>query len=335
MKGHFFMAERYKNTLETAESKISSLSRLNDLKKDGAVSEEEFESLKAELLGISEEKPAAPAEDLNDFSRSLFTMDNEPMPVIPERAECPDEPEVINDGGLTNVTGDFDFSLDKDEPVITENAAAGIDFNLHSEGIIPESSKNAAEKRLSEIEKYCMKQLDAYTGRDCALMDSEALSSLSSLPLFLVGAAAAIFFFIILKSFADMTGTLSELLIILCICAGVAPACVIIPNTIKINNRNKAAKEYNDILTESYQSSGISDIPFEYTNPYILSELEDIIDSGRADSIPAAVDCLNNELLNSETLAAEKKRADFAENDELAARSAALYVLGKGLLNGI
>ena len=63
--------------------------------------------------------------------------------------------------------------------------------------------------------------------------------------------------------------------------------------------------------------------------------IEDIIDSGRADSIPAAVDCLNNELLNSETLAAEKKRADFAENDELAARSAALYVLGKGLINGI
>ncbi|MGN0691113.1 MAG: SHOCT domain-containing protein [Oscillospiraceae bacterium] len=329
------MAERYKNTLETAQSKISSLSRLNDLKKDGAVSEEEFESLKAELLGIPEEKPAAPAEDISDFADSLFTMDNEPAPVIPEKDISPEEPADMNDVGLTNVTGDFDFSLDKDEPVITENAAEGIALSLDTEAVIPENTKNAAEKRLSEIEKYCMKQLDAYTSRDCALMDSEALSSLSSLPLFLVGAAAAIFFFIILKSFADMTGTLSELLIILCICAGVAPACVIIPNTIKINNRNKAAKEYNDILTESYQSSGIRDIPFEYTNPYILSELEDIIGSGRADSIPAAVDCLNNELSDSETLAAEKKRADFAENDELAARSAALYVLGKGLINGI
>ncbi|MGN1415764.1 MAG: SHOCT domain-containing protein [Oscillospiraceae bacterium] len=330
------MAERYKNTLETAQSKISSLSRLNDLKKDGAVSEEEFESLKAELLGVNEEKISAPAEDISDFADSLFTMDSEPLPIIPEKAETAEKPKDMSDTGLTNVTADFDFSLDRDEPVITENAAAGIDFDLHSdEAVIPEGSKNAAEKRLSEIEKYCMGQLDAYTSRDCALMDSEALSSLSSLPLFLVGAAAAIFFFIILKSFADMTGTLSELLIIFCICAGVAPACVIIPNTIKLNKRNKAAKEYNDILTESYRSSGINDIPFEYTNPYILSELEDIIGSGRADTIPAAVDCLNNELSDSENLAAEKKRADFAENDELAAKSAALYVLGKGLINGI
>ncbi|MGN0695414.1 MAG: SHOCT domain-containing protein [Oscillospiraceae bacterium] len=329
------MAERYKTTVETAESKISSLSRLNDLKKDGAVSEEEFESLKAELLGPPEEKPAAPAEDISDFADSLFTMDSEPMPVIPEKNASPDEPADISGPGLTNVTGDFDFSLDRDEPVITENAADGINFSLEPEAVIPENSKSSAEKRLSEIERYCMKQLEAYTGRDCALMDSEALSSLSSLPLFLVGVAAAIFFFIILKSFADMTGTLSELLIILCICAGVAPACVIIPNTVKISRRSKAAKEYNDILTESYLNSGINDIPFEYTNPYIIAELEDIIDSGRADSIPAAVDCLNSELSDGETLAAQKKRADFAENDELAARSAALYVLGKGLINGI
>ena len=329
------MAERYKNTIETAESKISSLSRLNELKKDGAVSEEEFETLKAELLGIPEEKPAAPTEDISDFAGSLFTMESEPVPIIPEKDELPINNAAAAEEGLTNVTGDLDFSPDKDE-LITENAAAGINFDLHSDdAVLPDRSENSAEKRLSEIERYCTKQLDAYTRRDCALMDSEALSSLSSLPLFLVGAAAAIFFFFILKSFADMTGTLSELLIIFCICAGVAPACVIIPNTIKINKRNKTAKEYNDILTESYLRSGINDIPFEYTNPYIIAALEDIIDSGRAHSIPEAVDCLNGELSDSDNLAAEKKRADLAENDELAARSAALYVLGKGLLNGI
>ncbi|MCI5752274.1 MAG: SHOCT domain-containing protein [Oscillospiraceae bacterium] len=330
------MAERYKNTAETAESKISSLSRLNELKKDGAVSEEEFETLKAELLGVPEEKPAAPTEDISDFAGSLFTMESEPVPVIPEKDELPINHAAAAEEGLTNVTGDFDFSLDKGEPIITENAASGIDFDIHSDdAVIPDKSENSAEKRLSEIERYCMKQIDSYTRRDCALMDSEALSSLSSLPLFLVGAAAAIFFFFILKSFADMTGTLSELLIIFCICAGVAPACVIIPNTIKINKRNKTAKEYNDILTESYLRSGMTDIPFEYTNPYIIAELEDIIGSGRAHSITEAVDCLNDELSDSENLAAEKKRADLAENDELAARSAALYVLGKGLLNGI
>lgn len=325
------MAERYKNTLETAESKISSLSRLNDLKKDGAVSDEEFERLKAELLGSPTEEQNTPVPDLDGFSKSLFNMESVPEPIINEDNTYS---EPSPEEGLTDVVGDMDFSLDKDAPV-TENSAAGIDLDLHSEAVITDKRPTGAARRLDEMERLFSSHLSDYTDRDCALMDCEALSSLSSLPLFIVGAAAAVFFYIILKSFADMTGTLSEFLIIFCICAGVAPACVIIPNTVKLARRNKAARQSNSILTENFIRSGITDIPFEYTNPYVLSELEDIIGSGRADSITAAVDCLNAELSDSENLAAEKKRADFAENDELAARSAALYVLGKGLLNGI
>lgn len=320
------MAERYKSTVETVESKISSLSRLNDLKKDGAVSDEEFERLKSELLRSSPAEQKEPVPDLDGFSKDLFNMDTDTYsePSVPAAEE-----------GLTDVVNGMDISLDNEDRPITENVTDGINFDLHSEGIIPDKTsqpKNAA-KRLEEIERLFMGHLGDYTARDCALMDCKTLSSLSSIPLFLVGAAAAVFFFYIMKSFADMAGTLAEFLIILCICAGIAPACVIIPNTIKLSRRSKAAKEANSILTENFMRSGVTDIPFEYTSPYVLSALEDIIDSGKADSIPDAVDCLNSELSDSEELAAEKKRADFAENDELAARSAALYVLGKGLLN--
>ena len=80
--------------------------------------------------------------------------------------------------------------------------------------------------------------------------------------------------------------------------------------------------------------SGYTKVPFEYTNPYVLAELQELIYGG-AEDIKTAVAALDIELSSEDNLAAEKKQADFADNDELAARSAALYVVGKKLIYNI
>lgn len=330
------MAEKSKVYSE-AVGKIASIERLYELKTAGAVTDAEFNALKEEILGVSEnDKTDSAAEDLNDFSRSVFNMetDAEPIPIIKETDTYvpPKDNEVTS--SLTDGI-DFDLDLSDDD----SSLYIGIDFSLdRSDGREKKSDPAVLAKDpafiLSETKRVCSAFGDKYDSRDCALMDAEAMEGLCLAPLFLMGAAAAVFFYIVLTEFEMITGGIAEFLIILCVCMGILPAAVIIPNTVKINKCSRIAKELNEELSEDYMRSGYTKVPFEYTNPYVLAELQELIDGG-AEDIKTAVAALDIELSSEDNLAAEKKQADFADNDELAARSAALYVVGKKLIYNI
>ena len=329
-----------------AESVIASLRELGSLRSEGIISDSEFERLKSELMDGGEAPKAAESNksggDISGFAADMFRMDDITAKAAPDREKGDD------------ILAGIDFSLDKpdDKPaentISNEDILSGIDFSLDngSEPIIPEKkpaeigrsyNKSAApnvktpSQRLKEISRCFSAVKEKYTERDCALMDTESLESLSTVPLFLMGAAAAFFFYYVLKTFAEIDAGMKEILILICLCAGVLPACVIIPNTVKINRRHKCAEEADGELKEFYLRSGCTDIPYEYSSPYVIDELKSIIDDGRADSISDAARQLSAELSEEENLMAEKKQADFSDNDELAARSAALYVLGKKL----
>lgn len=330
-----------------AESVIASLRELGSLRSEGIISDSEFERLKSELMDGGEAPKAAEAEksggDISGFAADMFRMDDITAKAAPDRENNGDD-----------ILAGIDFSLDKpdDKPaentISNEDILSGIDFSLDNgpEPVIPEKkpaeigrsySKTAApniktpSQRLKEISRCFSAVKEKYTERDCALMDTESLESLSTVPLFLMGAAAAFFFYYVLKTFAEIDAGMKEILILICLCAGVLPACVIIPNTVKINRRHRCAEEADGELKEFYLRSGCTDIPYEYSSPYVIDELKSIIDDGRADSISDAARQLSAELSEEENLMAEKKQADFSDNDELAARSAALYVLGKKL----
>lgn len=329
-----------------AESVIASLRELGSLRSEGIISDSEFERLKSELMDGGKASKAAESNksggDISGFAADMFRMDDITAKAAPDRENGDD------------ILAGIDFSLDKpdDKPaentISNEDILSGIDFSLDngSEPIIPEKkpaeigrsyNKTAAlniktpSQRLKEISRCFSAVKEKYTERDCALMDTESLESLSTVPLFLMGAAAAFFFYYVLKTFAEIDAGMKEILILICLCAGVLPACVIIPNTVKINRRHKCAEEADGELKEFYLRSGCTDIPYEYSSPYVIDELKSIIDDGRADSISDAARQLSAELSEEENLMAEKKQADFSDNDELAARSAALYVLGKKL----
>lgn len=329
-----------------AESVIASLRELGSLRSEGIISDSEFERLKSELMDGGEAPKAAEADksggDISGFAADMFKMDDISAKAAPDRENGDD------------ILAGIDFSLDKpdDKPaentISNEDILSGIDFSLDngSEPVIPEKkpaeigrsyNKTAApniktpSQRLKEISRCFSAVKEKYTERDCALMDTESLESLSTVPLFLMGAAAAFFFYYVLKTFAEIDAGMKEILILICLCAGVLPACVIIPNTVKINRRHRCAEEADGELKEFYLRSGCTDIPYEYSSPYVIDELKSIIDDGRADSISDAARQLSAELSEEENLMAEKKQADFSDNDELAARSAALYVLGKKL----
>lgn len=330
-----------------AESVIASLRELGSLRSEGIISDSEFERLKSELMDGGEAPKAAEADkssgDISGFAADMFRMDDITAKAAPDRENNGDD-----------ILAGIDFSLDKpdDKPaentISNEDILSGIDFSLDNgpEPVIPEKkpaeigrsyNKSAApnvktpSQRLKEISRCFSAVKEKYTERDCALMDTESLESLSTVPLFLMGAAAAFFFYYVLKTFAEIDAGMKEILILICLCAGVLPACVIIPNTVKINRRHRCAEEADGELKEFYLRSGCTDIPYEYSSPYVIDELKSIIDDGRADSISDAARQLSAELSREENLMAEKKQADFSDNDELAARSAALYVLGKKL----
>lgn len=337
-----------------AESVIASLRELGSLRSEGIISDSEFERLKSELMDGGEAPKAAETEnsggDISGFAADMFRMDDITAKAAPDRESNGDD-----------ILAGIDFSLDKPDDEPAENTPSsednisdgdilsGIDFSLDSEPepVIPEKkpaeigrsyNKSAApnvktpSQRLKEIGRCFSAVKEKYTERDCALMDTESLESLSAVPLFLMGAAAAFFFYYVLKTFAEIDAGMKEILILICLCAGVLPACVIIPNTVKINRRHRCAEEADGELKEFYLRSGCTDIPYEYSSPYVIDELKSIIDDGRADSISDAARQLSAELSEEENLKAEKKQADFSDNDELAARSAALYVLGKKLI---
>lgn len=330
-----------------AESVIASLRELGSLRSEGIISDSEFERLKSELMDGGEAPKAAEADksggDISGFAADMFRMDDIPAKAAPDRENNGDD-----------ILAGIDFSLDKpdDKPaentISNEDILSGIDFSLDNgpEPVIPEKKPaeigrsynkaavpnvNTPSQRLKEIGRCFSAVKEKYTERDCALMDTESLESLSMVPLFLMGAAAAFFFYYVLKAFAEIDAGMKEILILICLCAGVLPACVIIPNTVKINRRHKCAEEADGELKEFYLRSGCTDIPYEYSSPYVIDELKSIIDDGRADSISDAARQLSAELSEEENLKVEKKQADFSDNDELAARSAALYVLGKKL----
>ena len=330
-----------------AESVIASLRELGSLRSEGIISDSEFERLKSELMDGGEAPKAAEADksggDISGFAADMFRMDDITAKEAPDR-----------ENNCDDILAGIDFSLDKpdDKPaentISNEDILSGIDFSLDNgpEPVIPEKkpaeigrSYNKAavpnvktpSQRLKEISRCFSAVKEKYTERDCALMDTESLESLSTVPLFLMGAAAAFFFYYVLKTFAEIDAGMKEILILICLCAGVLPACVIIPNTVKINRRHRCAEEADGELKEFYLRSGCTDIPYEYSSPYVIDELKSIIDDGRADSISDAARQLSAELSEEENLMAEKKQADFSDNDELAARSAALYVLGKKL----
>lgn len=121
------MAEKSKVYSE-AVGKIASIERLYELKTAGAVTDAEFNALKEEILGVSEnDKTDSAAEDLNDFSRSVFNMetDAEPIPIIKETDTYvpPKDNEVTS--SLTDGI-DFDLDLSDDD----SSLYIGIDFSL-------------------------------------------------------------------------------------------------------------------------------------------------------------------------------------------------------------
>lgn len=338
LNGEFsYMAQKVK-VYSKAEGKIASIERLYELKTAGAVTDEEFNALKEEILGTSEKEKTDTdiTEDLSDFTKSVFNMDTdaEPIPIINETDTYvpPQKNEVTS-----NLTDGIDFDLD-----LTDDDSSlyiGIDFSIDrsvDKKRIPDPEALAKDPAfiISETKRVCSAHGDKYDSRDSALMDAEAMEGLCLAPLFLMGAAAAVFFYIVLTEFEMITGGIGAFLINLCVCMGIMPAAVIIPNTVKINKCSRIARELNEELAEDYLRSGYTKVPFEYTNPYVLAELQEIIDGG-AEDIKTAVAALDIELSSDDSLAAEKKQADFADNDELAARSAALYVVGKKLIYNI
>lgn len=274
---------------------IASLRQLAQLKNDGVINETEFERLKSELLSGGN---APVSEDLKEYADDLFRLDETAEP----KNEKPD--------------------LD------------GIDFNIDHNDVIS-FEKKSSSNGISDIRRYFSRMKKAYIARDCAIMDAEAISSLAVLPVFIIGIAAAFFFYYLLIIYGEAELGTKELIIFLLICGGVFPACVIIPNTVKAAGKSRTAQEADEALRKYYIKSGYTHIPYEYTNPHILSRLEEIIEDGKADSIDYAIKLLSAAISDDEVLAEEKRLADLSDSDEAAERAAALYVVGKGLINKI
>ncbi|MCR5167169.1 MAG: hypothetical protein K6C13_08130 [Oscillospiraceae bacterium] len=246
-----------------------------------------------------------------------------------------------------DLTKDIDFSLDKDtedtgktdetdeinETNTPPDLTKDIDFSLDTpaEPLIPDNRKEDAEKSFfSHALAVFSPMRSAYAERDNALMNAEARGSLLTLPLFIAGAAAAYFFYYVLTYFEVVPKGASAILILLCICAGVLPACIVIPNAVKCESERRKAAAVDEKLREFYEKADISSLPYDFTSPLVIEHLAELIRSGEADSANGAIAAFGEEC-TKEFLAAERKTADFSPSDELSARSAALYVAGKGV----
>lgn len=274
---------------------IASLRQLAQLKDEGVINETEFIRLKSRLLSGEKESVS---EELEEYAENLFKLDE---------TEKPQNDKIDLDG--------IDFNIDKDDVISFERAPL--------------------KSGISDVRKYFSRMKKAYITRDSAIMDAEAISSLAVFPVFIIGIAAAFFFYYLLVIYGEAQFGTKELILFLLICGGVFPACVIIPNTVRAAAKSRTACEADAALRKYYKDSDYTYIPYEYTNPYILTKLEELIEEGKADSLEYAVQLLSAAISDEEVLAEEKKIADFSVGDEVAESAAALYVVGKGLINDI
>lgn len=256
--------------------------------------------------------------------------------------------------GITEgMNSDIDFSLEEAPPDLTKD----IDFSLDDPGdadktgesspdpakdtgfspekppepLIPDTRRDDAERSFfSRALAVFSPMRSAYAERDNALMNVESRSSLLTLPLFIAGAAAGYFFYHVFTYFEVIPKGTSAMLILLCICAGVLPACIVIPNALKCESERRKAAAADEKLRSHYESSGITELPYDFTAPYVIEHLAELIRSGDAVSVEGAIAAFGEEC-TKEFLAAERKTADLSPSDELSARSAALYVAGKGV----
>ena len=243
-----------------------------------------------------------------------------------------------------DLTKDIDFSLDTDdtdtqdtkdtqETQAPPDLTKDIDFSLDTppEPLIPDTRKEDADKSFfSHALAVFSPMRSAYAERDNALMNAESRGSLLTFPLFLAGFAAAYFFYYVFTYFDVVPKGPSAILILLCICCGVLPACVVIPNAVKCESERRKAAAVDEKLREFYDKAGIPSLPYDFTAPLVIEHLAELIRSGDADSADGAIAAFGEEC-TKEFLAAERKTADFSPSDELSARSAALYVAGKGV----
>lgn len=248
--------------------------------------------------------------------------------------------EEIPEEGLTDVISDIDFSLDDN----TEDLTSDIDFSLDNDNTsevltneidfsLPSADNLFAKEKLSEIRRYFSEKISVYAHRDSILMDAEQLSRLCAVPIFIMGLVSALMFYFVLVHFAEVTGGPAMLLILICIFAGIVPSFIIIPNTFRISQKTKEAKLLDTELRDFYADSPYkNDIPYEFTNPYIISELIETALSEDVDNISDAGYILMKNLDDERTMSVNKKQADSSDSEEIAGRAAALYVLGKRLL---
>ncbi len=229
------------------------------------------------------------------------------------------------DDNTGDMTSDIDFSLDNDNT--SETLTNGIDFSLSC------ADDLYAKEKLSEIKRYFSEKSSVYAHRDSVLMDAEQLSRLCAVPIFIMGLVSALMFYFVLVRFADAAGSLAMLLMLICIFAGIVPSFIIIPNTFRISRKTKEAKLLDAELRDFYADSPYTnDIPYEFTDPYIITELIETALSEDVDNIPDAEYILMKNLDDEKIMSVNKKQADCSDSEEIAGRAAALYVLGKRLL---
>ena len=282
---------------------------------------------------------------LADIDFSLDNIPARPAPkkqsalaAVPEkRPPAPRCDEPVSE----DLTAGIDFSLDDtfgNAPPVTADMTADIDFSLDGlTPIIQPPNQNKAPapvignappaNYIDRLTEKFMPMHELYEKRNEALMNAERLEKLSLIPIFAVGVAAAVFFFIVLEMLAGLPGTVENFLLLLCFWGGVAPACIIIPNSLKCSRETKKAAKADSELREYYESSGYTDIPYELTDPYILEYLAETAEGNGINGIRKAAAMLG--ALNAESLEKIKKQADTSADDETAARSASVYVLGK------
>lgn len=194
--------------------------------------------------------------------------------------------------------------------------------------ISPQKKSKNLNERLDElIEIFSCKQ-DIYDLRERSFVQSEKASAQKLLSIILLGIIISFVFYFGLYLVTDIDIGNVGFFLVLAICGVGLPIHVSIKKKSKIQAFQQQVLQANTELKKYYDDSGIKDLAFEYSNPYIIKKIKKKVTLGRAESMKEAINCLIDDEYKEKMLYGQQTQINAAKDAASAAEFAALFSLG-------
>ncbi len=183
-------------------------------------------------------------------------------------------------------------------------------------------------ERLDELINIFSSKQDIYDLREYSLVQSATASARKLGSIIFIGIITSFVIYFGFYLATDIDIGFTGFYIVLAICGVGLPIWVSFKKKSKIQKFQKQVVQANAELNQYYDNTGVKELAFEYSNPYIVKELKKIVTLGRADTMKEAINCLIEDEYKEKMLYGQQSQISMTKNAASAAEIAALFSLG-------